>query len=387
MRVALYTPFVVQQNTGVARYILGLLRALGGVDQTTEYVCFWPPQAPWPAELPPNFLPEPLHIAGANPLARVLREQRWIAGAHRRHPFDVLHSPFGYLPVRPPAPAVLTIHDLRALRWPRSFSRLRGRFLRWAMPRSIRIAARTLASSEATRNDILHWVRGADPARVQTNYLGVDERWFAPVAEEDRQRARARLNGNGPTVLAVSTWEPHKNVPRLVQAVALLRQSGQSGAAVRLALAGATFASGVSDPVRAEIERLGLTNAAVPLGIVPDDELPALYAQADMFCFPSLYEGFGYPPLEAMAAGTPVVTSQASCLPEIVGDAAELVDPLDPAAIAAGLSRALALQGDARTARIAAGRARAARYRWDDHARRVIAAYRDAAAGAGVPSP
>jgi glycosyltransferase involved in cell wall biosynthesis len=115
------------------------------------------------------------------------------------------------------------------------------------------------------------------------------------------------------------------------------------------------------------------------LGIVPDALLPAVYASADVFCFPSLYEGFGYPPLEAMAVGTPVVTSQASCLPEVAGKAAELVDPLSAEKIAAGLRRVLT--DDARRrALVEAGRERAAQFRWERHAGEVIAAYQEAVA-------
>jgi hypothetical protein len=154
LRVALHTPFVVQQNTGIARHIFGLLRGLAQVAAPdVEYVCFWPPQAPWPDFLPANFRPEPLTIAGGNPISRVLREARWMRAVHRRCPFDVIHSPFGYLPPRPPAPSVVTIHDCRWLRYPETFSLLRGRFLRWAMPMSVRQARVTLALSDATRQE------------------------------------------------------------------------------------------------------------------------------------------------------------------------------------------------------------------------------------------
>ncbi len=379
MRVALHTPFVVQQNTGIARYIFGLLRGLAAVDRETEYVCFWPSNAPWPAaDLPPNFSAVPLTIAGGNPVARVLKEQRWMRDVYRQQPFDVIHSPFGYLPPRLPAPSVVTIHDCRWRRYPRTFSRLRGQFLRWAMPASIRRARVTLASSHATQQEIFSLVKRAPgPDRVRVAYPGVDERWFTPVNRQTVADVRRRLDLPARFVLAVSTREPHKNLPRLLDAFAQLRQGD---AHIRLVLAGATFATGRSDDVGQIISRLGLKDVTQSLGIVDDVDLPGVYAAASVFAFPSLYEGFGYPPLESMAVGTPVVTSRASCLPEVCGEtAAELADPLDPADIARALVRVLT--DEARQAEMtAAGPARAARYRWDEHARAVIAAYRDAAA-------
>jgi len=377
MRVALHTPFVVQQNTGIARHIFGLLRGLAAVDRETEYVCFWPPSVPFPADLPPNFSALPLTIAGGNPVARVLREQRWMQTVYRERPFDVIHSPFGYLPPRPPAPSVVTIHDCRWLRYPRTFSRLRGAFLRWAMPFSIRHARVTLALSQATRQEIFALVKNAPgPDRVRLAYPGVDERWFAPLDREKASEVRRRLALPDRFVLAVSTREPHKNLPRLLEAVALVRKGDPD---LRLVLAGATFATGRSDPIEQTVARLGLGDVTQAMGIVDDADLPAVYASASVFCFPSLYEGFGYPPLEAMAVGTPVVTSRASCLPEVCGEtAAELADPMDPADIARALSRVLT-DDVRRTEMTLAGPARVARYRWNDHARAAIQAYRDAA--------
>lgn len=377
MRVALYTPFVVQQNTGIARHIFGLLRGLAAVDRDTRYLCFWPAQVPWP-NLPANFVPQPITVNVQNPVARLLRERGWIARAYRQHRFDVIHSPFGYLPPHPPAPSVVTLHDLRVFRFPATFSPLRGCFLRWAVPRSLRRARVVVAISEQTRQEIFRLVPGVSPDRIRVCYPGLDPSWFEPASVSTVAAARERFGLPDRFVLAVGTREPHKNLPRLLEAVARLRQQSD-GADLRLVLAGATFASGKSDPLNKVIARLGLHAAVQTLGRVSDTDLPAVYQAAAVLCFPSLYEGFGYPPLEAMAAGTPVVTSRASCLPEVVGDAAELVDPLSIDDIAAGIRTVLAWNHTHKARRVEAGRQQAARYRWEDHALLVRAAYNDAA--------
>jgi glycosyltransferase involved in cell wall biosynthesis len=373
MRVALYTPFVVQKNTGIARHILGLLGGLAAVDQETEYQCFWPSQVPWPEDLPDNFFPVLLGTAAGSPIRRVLSEQRWIQNAYLQRPFDVLHSPFGYLPARPPTPSVVTLHDLRMLRSPDSFSSLRGHFLRWTLPRSLRRADAVIAISEETRREMLALVPGVRAERVRVAYPGLDRRWFAPVGDAAIRDVRERLGLVGRFILAVSTREPHKNLPRLLEAVARARAVPGFGD-LRFVLVGATFATGTSDDVASIIARLNLSDATQALGIVSDDDLSKVYAAASVLCFPSLYEGFGYPPLEAMAAGTPVVTSNVSCLPEVVGEAAELVDPFDIDSIAAGLRRVLTSEVR-RSELIALGRERAARYSWESHARQVVRAY------------
>ncbi|GAB4452407.1 MAG: glycosyltransferase family 1 protein [Armatimonadaceae bacterium] len=377
MRVALHTPFVVHKHTGIARHIFGLLRGLAATDTETEYVCFWDPQEPFPDWLPSNFRAEPFTIAGGNPVARVLREQRWIEAAHRKHGFEALHSPFGYLPPRPPCPSVVTVHDCRWLRYPRTFSLLRGVFLRWAIPRSVRQARLTLTSSEATRREVLEWIPGVQAERVRTVLLGLDPVWFEPPPAPSVERLRQQT-GQEPFFLAVGTQEPHKNLPRLLEAYALLRREIGEAHSLRLYLIGVqSFATGRHDDLGPVIARLGLQDRVRLLGATDDDLLRAAYHDATALIFPSYYEGFGYPPLEAMAAGTPVVTSDASCIPEIVGDAAELVDPFSADSLAAGMARLLT--DPARRSELTTrGLAQARRYTWEDHARQMVHAYREA---------
>jgi glycosyltransferase involved in cell wall biosynthesis len=378
MYVALHTPFVVQKHTGIARHIFGLLRGLAQTDPETRYLCFWPVGEPFPDWLPENFVREPYPYGDRSPVARVLLESGFMRQARRRHGFDLIHSPFGYLPPGLPCPSVVTIHDCRWLRHPATFSRLRGAFLRWACPRSVRAAATTVAISGATRDEILGLIPGADPARVRVCYPGLDDWWHEPPRPEASDAARRLFPGV--YFLAVGTHEPHKNVPRLLEAFALLRRDAPD---LRLVLVGTPrFATGRSDDIDAVLARLNLGESVVRAGVLDDETLKAAYAGAVGLCFPSLYEGFGYPPLEAMALGVPAVTSRASCLPEVVGYAAELVDPLSPESIAGGMKRVLN-DPERRAELIKAGADRARRYAWSQHAREIRVAYADALNGGG----
>lgn len=349
MRVLLHCPFVLAENTGITRYLLGLLHALAAHPDDLEIHCLIPPG--W-SGLPAPLVPVPLTIhsggGAGHPLARLLREAAFLRRLHRQSPFDLFHSPFGYLPFSVPTPSVLTVPDLRVLRWPRSFSLLRGAFLRTQMPRSIRQATRVLAMSEFTKREILDLVAGSDEKKISVAYPGVDAFWSTSVSPEERAALRTRLSGE--FILTVGTQEPHKNLGKLLAALEHLPDK-------KLALVGETFASG-------RRQALTLPKNAVPLGRLSDRELRAAYAEASAYCFPSLYEGFGYPPLEALAQGCPVVAADIPVLREVLGAAATFADPRDPVAMAQALQ--------------AARPAPAPIYTWEAHAKAVRTAYYEA---------
>lgn len=377
MRVALHTPFVVQKHTGIARHLWGLLRGLAQTDLKTEYLCFLPPTVARPDWFPDNFTIVPYTIAANNPVVRVLREQQWIAEVHHQHGFDVLHSPFGYLPPRLPCPAVVTVHDCRWLRYPKTFTFLRGTFLRWAIPRSIRNARITATSSEATRQEVLQLFPDVSPERVRTVHLGLDEEWFTAPSEAAIATVREQTKEK-PFFLAVGTQEPHKNLPRLLEAFALLQSNRLAEGDVLLYLVGVkSFATGKHDNLARVLNNLSVRSCVVLPGAISDDELRAAYRGAVALCFPSYYEGFGYPPLEAMAAGTPVLASNASCIPEIVGDAAEFVDPFSTDSMAAGMARLLTDEGHCQEL-IEKGIEQVRSYTWERHAQQMRRLYQEA---------
>jgi glycosyltransferase involved in cell wall biosynthesis len=271
-------------------------------------------------------------------------------------PVDVIHATGVAVPPRT-APLVVTVHDLSYLVYPEHFSRQGRRFFRHALELTRRDADLVLCSSEATRRHCVE--AGLDPGRLRVVPLGAD---VAAASGEDVARVRAEHGLARPYVLWVGTLEPRKNLPRLLEAYARLDGDAE------LVLVGPRGWNQELDP----------PPGARLLGFVPGEDLPPLYAGAAAFCFPSLLEGFGMPVVDAMAQGTPVVTSSGTSTEELAGDAGLVVDPLDVDAIAGALDRVL---GDPELARGLgeAGRAQAATYTWERTAALTAAAYSEVA--------
>lgn len=354
-----YTP-ALAQGGGIGRYTRELVRALAGQDVCTSYRLFVAgrrldalPGTPgvnftWAAaRLDPAWFARLWHRLGVP-----LHIERWTG------PVDLLHAPdFTLPPVKPGTRTLLTVHDLSFIRAPDAAPpRLRA-YLGRVVPRSVEQADHVLADSEATRQDLID-LYGTPDEKVSVVYSGVDAR-FGPVEDAGAIRAvRAAYGiGDGPFIFSVGTVQPRKNYARLAEALHRLDRPDLS-----LVIAGGE--GWLEDDLYARIDALGLGERVRFIGFAADDDLPALYSAACVFAFPSLYEGFGLPPLEAMACGTPVVASNVSSVPEVVGEAGLLVDPLDVDALADALARALddeALRADL----IEKGRERAAEFTWE----------------------
>jgi glycosyltransferase involved in cell wall biosynthesis len=309
------------------------------------------PPEPWRPPIPVRRLPVPPHV-----LYETWHRLRRPPVERATGPVDVIHATGVAVPPRT-APLVVTVHDLSYLVYPEHFSAQGRRFFRQALELTRRDADLVLCSSEATRRHCEE--AGLDPRRLRVVPLGADA---AAASEEDVARVRAAHGLEGPYVLWVGTLEPRKNLPRLLDAYARLD----------------TVAELVLVGPRGWNQELDPPPGARLLGFVPGDDLPPLYAGAAAFCFPSLLEGFGMPVVDAMAQGTPVVTSTGTSTEELAGDAGLVVDPLDVDAIAGALDRVLRDPGLAR--RLGeAGRARAATYTWERTAALTAEAYAEAA--------
>ncbi len=352
---------------GIGTYIRNLVTGLGALDHESEYVLLARPEDTHAAaEAGPNFRAV---VERSRPYS--FGEQWRIPRAAARARADLLHEPHYVLPPLTRCKTVVTIHDCIHLRFPEY---LPGRAAFAYAHGMIRLAARkadrVLTVSDASKRDILHYT-GVAPEKVVVVPNGLDAR-FAAVPDADAiDRVRQRFQLDHPFVLYVGNVKPHKNLERLIAAFAAMRADGPDG--LKLVVIGDETSK---HPVlRQAVHRHRLDKHVRFLGFQPAATLVVFYRLARAFAFPSLYEGFGLPPLEAMANETPVVTSNVSSLPEVAGDAALLVDPYDVASIADGLRRAVT--DDAlRETLIARGRVRAREFSWARAAADTLAVYR-----------
>ena len=294
---------------------------------------------------------------------------------------DLYHATEHLLP-RLARPTVLTVHDLIFEAFPQHHTWTNRAFLQVAMPLFVRAASAIIAVSQQTRRDLMaHYA--TPEAKIRVIYEGIDDRfarrsdWQSDLQRQYRSDyqsdLRRQYSADRPYLLMVGTLEPRKNHATAMRALARLKQAGHPH---RLLIAGGQ--GWLFEPVRRLVEELGLAGDVTFAGRVPDDDLPALYAGADALLLPSLYEGFGFPVLEAMACGTPVVCADSSSLPEVAGDAALLVPATDDEALAAAVARILTEPGLADELR-RRGAAQAARFRWEKCAAETVALYREVA--------
>ena len=360
------------RDYGIGTYVRNVLRHLSRLDRSTEYVLLCQAQDCGVAEeLGENFRA----VRQAAP-AYSVREQVAVPLDLRREGIDLFHAPHYVLPPLTPCKAIVTIHDCIHLRFPQYLpNRLAYAYARSSLWMAAHRAERVLTVSEASKRDILRYFRIPE-SRIHVIHNAIDERFGTEPAEEEVTRVRERYQLNDPFVLYAGNIKPHKNLERLIEAFHLLRRQGHDH--VKLLIIGDEISKYAT--LRRAVHRYKLHKHVRFFGFVPDKTLAILYRLAAVFVFPSLYEGFGLPPLEAMASGTPVVTSNISSLPEVVGDAALLIDPYSAEAIADAMRRVLtdaALRDDLRRR----GLERARHFSWERSVTRVREIYDEVLAG------
>ena len=366
-----YTP-AIQQHAGIGRYADELTRALIALQPDDDWQLFYVD--------PENGVPAP-------PLDRIARttlcqsNKRWrlsvLLNTYSQRAMDqqlhahngLFHATDHLLPPLAHTRSVFTLHDLTALKFPTAHTQLNRRFLQLMLPRFLRAADIVIADSHSTKRDALQLYHlSAD--RVRVVHLGVDAR-FKPINTVSARGVRERYHLPERFILAVGTIEPRKNLIVLLEAYHGLRQHNPD---VQLVIAGKR--GWHSEPFFERLQALGLMDQVQLLGFVADENLPALYSLAEVFAFPSIYEGFGLPVLEAMACGAPVICSDTSSLPEVVDEAAILRPPTDVRAWTQALSQLTADIAQRAELR-ARGLKQAARFTWENTARETYEVYRE----------
>jgi glycosyltransferase involved in cell wall biosynthesis len=297
-------------------------------------------------------LPVMKPVSDAIPLFHPL-DPLWLTSQIKLRGCKAFFTPGFNAPLVESVPIVLTVHDLNYVHFPDNSDFVRRAYFRYVVRPACRRAHKVLTVSEFSRGQIIQWA-GIGPGTVEN--VGCGARAAFRVAED-------RYEPGFPYILAIGNERPHKNIPRLIRAFAAARLPGD----MRLLISGK-----VGQEVMGILSELRLEQAVHLIGHVPEEDLPRLYRGALALCMPSLFEGFGLPVIEAMACGTPVLTSTAASLPEIAGPAAILVDPTDVDAIAAGLNRIVSDE-QTRAELIQRGIVRASQFSWDRTAQQVAA--------------
>jgi glycosyltransferase involved in cell wall biosynthesis len=366
LRVAVDATAVPARLTGAGIYVARVLAALAARDDL-EVQAFCAPGSAGVLAAPGLSL-RPVRAAGAGRPARIAWTQLLAGRAARGSGADLLHGVHYELPLWAGLPRVVTVHDLTLLTHPEWHERAKVRYFGWALRRAVAAATRVLCVSATTAADLADRLDVAAD-RVDVTPLGTDMR---PADSEQVADLRQRLGLDGPYLLGLGTVEPRKDLPALVRAFADL--AGELPH--RLVLAG--LSGWGAGELAAAVAASGVADRILVPGYVAEDDKAALLTGADVFAYPSRYEGFGLPVLEAMACGTPVVTTTGGSLPEVAGDAATLIEPGDTGALAAAIAK-LAADPAAREDAAARGRRRAAAFTWDRCAELTAAAYARAA--------
>jgi len=371
MRIGIdYTP-AVRQGAGIGRYTRGLIGALPALDRENAYRLFVAGRgARGAVPSAPNFRTcwVPLTDRETSFVWQRLRLPIPIELCLGR--LDLFHSPDFVLPPLLSGRQVLTVHDLTFLRVPECAHPVLREYLMRVVPRSVRRADLVLADSASTRQDVVELL-GVPEERVRVVYAGVESR-FRPVTDQEALAAvRRRYGLEHPFILGLGTLEPRKNFGGLIEAFARLAQ--RRDLPHELMIVGGK--GWLYEPIFDRVRDLGLEGRVRFAGYVEDADLPAMYTLAACLAYPSFYEGFGIPVLEAMACGTPVVTSRASSLPEVAGAAAVYVDPYDLDSLVEGLDQALHDEALRATLQ-AAGLRQAKEFTWERAAKALLCAYR-----------
>jgi len=367
LRIAIDAHSVGAKLGGNESYATNLIEALAQIDNVNEYTLYVTT-----AEAFNRFHKRwsNFKVRSTLPHTPLIRIPLILSAELRKNPVDLLHVQFTAPPFCP-CPVVVSVHDLSFEHFPHTFNRRSRTQLRLTVRHSVRRAARILTLSEHTRQDIVQTYR-VDESRIEAIPIAAAPH-FVPVSDtKELQRVRHTYGIESNYILTVGSIQPRKNLARLVNAYALLRKKYQGDTLPKLVLVGKC--AWLYDETLRTLDATGLKDSVILTGYVPESDLPALYSGALCFVYPSYFEGFGLPPLEAMQCGAPVIIGNKTSLPEVVGDAAVLVDPFDVEALAGAIEDVIN-NPDLRSQMCVKGFARARMFDWKETARRTLRVY------------
>ncbi len=360
------------QDFGIGTYVRNLVEGLAELDRENEYVLLTGPQGKEVLTgLPDNF-----RVLVERSPVYSMRELVVLSWRLARLRLDLYHSTHYVLPLYVPSSVVVTIHDIIHLLYPQFLpNRLAFVYAQRMMRRSLSRADRVIAVSENTKSDLLEYF-AVDIPSIRVIYNGVDETFRNKLSEEDLALWFRQLEIRRPYLLFVGNPKPHKNLDRVIQAYArALELTDFDGPLVCVG-----DRTAAQFKLRQRAEQLGIADRVRLLGHVAQEVLPPLYQGATLFLYPTLYEGFGLPVVEAMASGTPVLTSNTSALKEVAGGCAHLVDPLDTERMAKAIARLMS-DDEYRENLAEKGLDRSRDFRWRLTAEKTLEVYREALAG------
>ncbi len=357
------------RDFGIGTYIRNLVSGIGEIDRKNNYLLLTGPAGREALE----HLPENFRLVSQQAPVYSIREFLQVSWQLLRLRVDLYHATHYVLPLMVPCPVVVTIHDIIHLLYPEYLpNQLAFHYAERMIHRSLQRGNRIIAVSENTRSDLMHYF-SIGGEKIEVIHNGIEECFRRPVAAAELTSWMERLGLERPYLLFVGNPKPHKNLDNVIKAyAAALRRHEFPHPLVCVGGRGNT-----EFKIRQRAEQLGIGNRVLLLGHVDQQALPAIYQGAALFLYPTLYEGFGLPVVEAMASGVPVITSDTSSLKEIAAGYADLVNPLDIDGMAQAIVQAVRDQ-DHRTTLAKLGRRRAEDFRWDKAARQTLEVYRAA---------
>lgn len=380
MKIAMNAVSLLSPATGIASYTRNLAEALlqtGQVDASFFYGYMWSAtlrEVPLPGLIPAKNVAKKV-IPYPYEASRFIQQWLFQRGINQ-HPVDIYHEP-NYIPYRFDGPTVITVHDLSHIRYAHMHPAARVRIMNKLLPRAIETVSEIIVDSYFVGREVIDQF-GVAPEKVHAIHLGVSQDFKPRPIGEIAQRLTHYSLVPRSYILAVGTLEPRKNLIQAIDAYAGLPEAVRK--AVPLAIAG--MKGWLNEKLEARIRQYESRGEVRWLGYVPAEDLPLLYSGASMLVYPSLYEGFGFPVLEAMASGIPVITSDRASLPEVAGDVGIMVDPEDVDGLREQMRRLI--EDKAEAARCGAlGVVRAGQFTWSNCARKTLAIYRKALQATG----